>query len=163
MIKRAGTNERPNSNIQKERGNEMETKTIEKAQEKYEELAGIDKKHFMHPTTSFKQHQEQGPGFIFTESKGVYLKDIRGKQVIDGLSSLWNVNIGHGREELGLAAMEQMKKLAFSSTFATNSHEPAIKLAEKVAQMTPGDLTMTFFTSGGSEANDTAFKTARYY
>ncbi|WP_368654230.1 aspartate aminotransferase family protein [Ornithinibacillus sp. 4-3] len=141
----------------------METKTIEKAQEKYEELAGIDKKHFMHPTTSFKQHQEQGPGFIFTEGKGVYLKDIRGKQVIDGLSSLWNVNIGHGREELGLAAMEQMKKLAFSSTFATNSHEPAIKLAEKVAQMTPGDLTMTFFTSGGSEANDTAFKTARYY
>lgn len=163
MIKRAGTNERPNSNIQKERGNEMETKTIEKAQEKYKNLASIDKKHFMHPTTSFKQHQEQGPGFIFTESKGVYLKDIRGKQVIDGLSSLWNVNIGHGREELGLAAMEQMKKLAFSSTFATNSHEPAIKLAEKVAQMTPGDLTMTFFTSGGSEANDTAFKTARYY
>ncbi|QUW22548.1 aspartate aminotransferase family protein [Sporosarcina sp. Marseille-Q4063] len=141
----------------------MTMKTVESVQRKYEELAALDKKHFMHPTSSFKQQQERGPGFIFTEGKGIYLKDIRGKQVIDGLSSLWNVNIGHGREELGQAAMEQMKKLAFSSAFATNSHEPVIKLAEKVAQMTPGDLTMTFFTSGGSDANDTAFKTARYY
>lgn len=141
----------------------MAMKIIESVQGKYEELAAIDKKHFMHPTSSFKQQQDRGPGFIFTEGKGIYLKDIRGKQVIDGLSSLWNVNIGHGREELGQAAMEQMKKLAFSSTFATNSHEPVIKLAEKVAQMTPGDLTMTFFTSGGSDANDTAFKTARHY
>lgn len=144
-------------------GNKMTMKTMESVQAKYEELAAIDKKHFMHPTSSFKQQQEKGPGFIFTEGKGIYLKDVRGKQVIDALSSLWNVNIGHGREELAEAATEQMKKLAFSSAFATNSHEPGIRLAEKVAEMTPGDLTMTFFTSGGSDANDTAFKTARYY
>ncbi|WP_082818596.1 aspartate aminotransferase family protein [Bhargavaea cecembensis] len=141
----------------------MTMKTMESVQRKYDELAAIDKKHFMHPTSSFKQQQEKGPGFIFTEGKGIYLKDVRGNQVIDALSSLWNVNIGHGREELAEAAAEQMKKLAFSSTFATNSHEPGIRLAEKVAEMTPGDLTMTFFTSGGSDANDTAFKTARYY
>lgn len=136
------------------------TGTMEMA---YRDLAELDKKHFMHPTTSFRQQQDQGPKFIFTKGKGIYLKDIRGNSVIDGLSSLWNVNIGHGREELGIAAMEQMKKLAFSSTFATNSHERVIELAEKVAQMAPGDLNMTFFTSGGSEANDTAFKTVRYY
>jgi len=141
----------------------MTLKPTENMQAKYEKLAAIDKKHFMHPTTSLKQQQEQGPGFIFTEGNGIYLKDIRGKTVIDGLSSLWNVNIGHGREEPGQAAMEQMKKLAFSSTFATNSHEPVIRLSEKVAQLAPGDLSMTFFTSGGSEANDTAFKTVRYY
>lgn len=141
----------------------MVVNTTEQTAKAYEELAAIDKKHFMHPTTSFKQQQEKGPGFIFTEGKGIYLTDIRGKKVIDGLSSLWNVNIGHGREELGIAAMEQMKKLAFSSTFSGNSHEPVIQLAEKVAHMAPGDLTMTFFTSGGSEANDTAFKTVRHY
>lgn len=139
------------------------TETTETVNKAYAQLAELDKKHFMHPTTSFKQQHEQGPKFIFTEGKGIYLKDIRGNTVIDGLSSLWNVNIGHGREELGKAAMEQMKKLAFSSTFATNSHERVIELAEKVANMTPGDLNMTFFTSGGSEANDTAFKTVRYY
>ncbi|MBD7985043.1 aspartate aminotransferase family protein [Sporosarcina sp. Sa2YVA2] len=141
----------------------MTTKAEETMEMKYSELAELDKKHFFHPTTSFKQQQAQGPKFIFTEGKGIYLKDVRGKTVIDGLSSLWNVNIGHGREELGIAAMKQMKQLAFSSTFATNSHERVIELAEKVAKMAPGDLNMTFFTSGGSEANDTAFKTVRHY
>ncbi|QTD40908.1 aspartate aminotransferase family protein [Sporosarcina sp. Te-1] len=141
----------------------MILQTTENREAYYNELAELDKKHFIHPTTSFKQHQEQGPRFIFTEGKGIYLKDVRGKTVIDGLSSLWNVNIGHGREELGEAAAKQMKRLAFSSTFATNSHEPVIELAELVASMAPGDLTATFFTSGGSEANDTAFKTVRYY
>lgn len=141
----------------------MSTNIIENSQTNYEKLAELDKKHFFHPSTSFKQQQSDGPGFIFTEGNGIYLKDIRGRKLIDSLSSLWNVNIGHGREELGIAAMEQMKKLAYSSTFATNSHEPAIKLAAKIAEMAPGDLTYTFFTSGGSESNDTAFKIARYY
>ncbi len=141
----------------------MLLRETESLQKQYEELAELDKKHFFHPSTSFKQQQAEGPGFIFTEGKGIYLKDIRGREVIDSLSSLWNVNIGHGREELAVAAMEQMKKLAYSSTFATNSHEPVIRLAAKIAEMTPGDLNYTFFTCGGSESNDTAFKTARYY
>src|SRR5690606_38527517 len=109
------------------------------------------------------QHMENGPGFIFTEGEGIYLKDVRGRKLIDSLSSLWNVNIGHGRSELGQAAAEQISKLAFSSTFAGNSHEPVIELAKKVAEWAPGDLNTTFFTSGGSESNDTAFKTVRHY
>ncbi|MEH7386121.1 aspartate aminotransferase family protein, partial [Bacillus sp. JJ1521] len=86
-----------------------------------------------------------------------------GKRVLDGMSSLWNVNIGHGRKELGQAAQEQMNKLAFSSCFATFSNEPAIRLAAKLAEISPGNLSTTFFTSGGSEANDTAYKLARHY
>ncbi|MBN6185374.1 aspartate aminotransferase family protein [Aneurinibacillus sp. BA2021] len=132
-------------------------------QRKYEELVELDQKHFLHPTSSIQQQQEQGPAFIFTEGEGVYLKDIHGHTVIDGFSSLWNVNIGHGREELGRAAMEQMTTLGFSSSFATFSHEPAIRLAAKMAEITPGDLHATFFTSGGSESNDTAFKLVRHY
>ncbi|MEB6548812.1 aspartate aminotransferase family protein [Heyndrickxia sporothermodurans] len=128
-----------------------------------QELADLDKKHFLHPTSSIQQQQEQGPGFIFTKGEGVYLEDVSGKKVIDGMSSLWNVNIGHGRKELGQAAMEQMNKLAFSSCFATFSNEPAIRLAAKLAEITPGNLNSTFFTSGGSEANDTAYKLARHY
>ncbi|MBP2239634.1 adenosylmethionine-8-amino-7-oxononanoate aminotransferase [Cytobacillus eiseniae] len=127
------------------------------------ELMDLDKKHFLHPTSPIKQQQDQGPSFIFTEGKGIYLKDIEGNTVIDGMSSLWNVNIGHGNEELGKSAMEQMSKLAFSSCFATFSNEPAIRLAAKLAQVSPGDLSATFFTSGGSEANDTAYKLARHY
>ncbi|VEF47108.1 aminotransferase [Bacillus freudenreichii] len=129
----------------------------------YETLVELDKKHFLHPTSPIKQQQEDGPAFIFTEGKGIYLKDIHGQELIDGLSSLWNVNIGHGRKELGQVAAEQMSKLAFSSTFATFSHEPAIELAAKIAEITPGDLNTVFFTSGGSESNDTAFKLVRHY
>lgn len=128
-----------------------------------EELAKLDKKHFIHPTSNMKQLQEEGPTFIFTEGDGIYLKDVEGRTLIDSLSSLWNVNIGHGREELGEVAKEQMGKLAFASTFSNWSHEPVIRLAEEVAKWTPGDLNATFFTSGGSEANDTAFKTVRHY
>ncbi|WP_425467636.1 aspartate aminotransferase family protein [Psychrobacillus soli] len=126
-----------------------------------EELRALDQKHFLHPTSPVKT--ENGPAFIFTEGKGVYLYDITGKKVIDGMSSLWNVNIGHGRTELGEVAKEQMDKLAFSSCFATFSNEPAILLAEKLAGLAPGDLSTTFFTSGGSESNDSAYKLARHY
>ena len=128
-----------------------------------QELIDLDKEHFLHPTSSIQQQQENGPAFIFTEGNGVKLTDIEGRTLIDGMSSLWNVNVGHGRKELGQVAMEQISKLAYSSCFATFSHEPAIRLAAKVAEMAPGDLNAVFFTSGGSESNDTAFKLVRYY
>lgn len=128
-----------------------------------EELKVLDQKHFLHPTTSIEQQQAQGPTAIFTEGNGIYLKDLDGNTYIDGMSSLWNVNVGHGREEIAEVAKEQMSKLAFSSCFATFSNEPAIRLATKIAALTPGDLNTVFFTSGGSESNDTAFKLARHY
>lgn len=128
-----------------------------------DELSELDKKHFLHPTSPIQQQQEHGPAFIFTRGDGIYLYDLSGKKMIDGMSSLWNVNIGHGREELGKVAKEQMSTLAFTSNFATFSNEPAIRLAKKLADISPGDLQSTFFTSGGSEANDTAYKLARHY
>lgn len=128
-----------------------------------EELKTLDQKHFLHPTSSIEQQQKYGPGAIFTEGKGIYLKDIDSKRYIDGMSSLWNVNIGHGREEMAEVAKEQMSKLAFSSCFGTFSNEPAIRLATKIASLAPGDLNTVFFTSGGSESNDTVIKLARHY
>ncbi|MBO1002988.1 aspartate aminotransferase family protein [Pseudogracilibacillus auburnensis] len=128
-----------------------------------DELVQLDKKHFIHPTSNMKQLQEDGPAFIFTEGDGIYLKDVEGRKLMDSLSSLWNVNIGHGRKEIGEVAKEQINKLAFTSTFNNWSHEPVIRLAAEIAEWAPGDLNATFFTSGGSEANDTAFKTVRHY
>lgn len=128
-----------------------------------EDYIQFDKQHFMHPTSNLKQLQDDGPTFIFTEADGIYLTDIDGKKYIDSLSSLWNVNIGHGRTEIGDVAKEQIEKLAFTSAFSNWSHEPIIRLAKELTRWTPGDLNVTFFTSGGSEANDTAFKTVRHY
>ncbi|MDQ0223833.1 aminotransferase family protein [Metabacillus niabensis] len=127
------------------------------------QLEQLDKQHFLHPTSSIEQQQTLGPAFIFREGKGIYLSDVKGNVVIDGMSSLWNVNIGHGRLEIGEAAREQMAKLAYSSCFATFSNEPAIRLAAKLAKIAPGQLSAVFYTSGGSEANDTAYKLARHY
>ena len=128
-----------------------------------QQLIDWDKKHFIHPTTAIEQQQQDGPSFIFTEGKGIYLTDITGRTVIDGMSSLWNVNIGHGQKELAKVAKEQMEKLAFTSSFATFSNEPAIRLAAKIASIAPGNLNAVFFTSGGSESSDTAIKLARHY
>ena len=128
-----------------------------------QKLIELDQKHFLHPTSSIVQQQADGPAFIFKEGRGIYLTDVTGRKVMDGMSSLWNVNVGHGREEIAQVAKEQMETLAFSSCFSTFSNEPAIRLAAKLAAIAPGDLQAVFFTSGGSESNDTAFKLARHY
>jgi adenosylmethionine-8-amino-7-oxononanoate aminotransferase len=76
---------------------------------------------------------------------------------------LWNVNIGHGRSEIGAAIHEQSNKLGFAPSFFGFSNLPAIALAEKLVNMAPSRLTRVFYTSGGSETNESAFKIARYY
>ncbi|MGG1663697.1 aspartate aminotransferase family protein [Brevibacillus sp. NRS-1366] len=128
-----------------------------------DKLRELDRKHYFHPTTPLKQHYQNGPANIFVEGKGIYVTDIHGNKFIDGVSTLWNVNIGHGREEIAEAAKEQMMKLAYTSSFHGNTHLPATLLSQKLAELAPGDLNVSFFTSGGSESNDTAFKLVRNY
>jgi adenosylmethionine-8-amino-7-oxononanoate aminotransferase len=79
------------------------------------------------------------------------------------MAGLWNVNAGYGREEIARAAYDQMKKLAFTSGFSGMTNLPSIQLADKLAGFAYEGLNTTMFTSGGSESNDSAFKTARYY
>lgn len=128
-----------------------------------EKLIEWDKKYFIHPTTSIKDQQEKGAKLIIDKGEGIYLTDTEGKTYVDAMSSLWNVNIGHGRKELGDVTKAQMDKLAFSSAFSTFTHEPIILLAKKIAELTPKNLNATFFTSGGSESNESAFKLVRHY
>lgn len=130
---------------------------------KTEELIEWDQKHFMHPTSSVKEHQKNGPAHIFTKGEGIYLTDIDGKQYIEGVSSLWNVNLGYGRRELAEAAQNQMNTMPYSSSFNNYSNEPAIRLSRKISELAPGDLNVTFFTSGGSESNESSFKIIRQY
>ncbi|MGQ4808255.1 putative aminotransferase [Candidatus Entotheonellaceae bacterium PAL068K] len=99
---------------------------------------------------------------ILVEGQGCIVKDIDGKEYIDGLAGLWLVNVGHGRQEIGEAMAAQAGKLAYaSSTQATTV--PAIQLATLLAELTPGDLSTVFFCSGGSEAVESAIKIARQY
>ncbi len=137
--------------------------SVQPTESKLKSLAEMDRQYYLHPTTIPKKHADQGPKVIFSEGSGIHVKDVSGKSYIDGVSMLWNVNLGHGNKELAEAAQSQMSKLAFSSSFAGYSNEPAVHLAEKLASLAPGSLNSVFYTSGGSEANDTAYKLARFY
>jgi putrescine aminotransferase len=118
--------------------------------------------YILHPATALQAHREQGPK-ILVEGHGIYVKDLEGRQFIDGLAGLWNVNVGHGRTEIGDAVRAQIGKLGFAPSFFGFSNLPSIELAKKLIDMTPPHLTRVFYTSGGSETNESAFKIARYY
>lgn len=83
--------------------------------------------------------------------------------MIDGLSGLWNVNVGHGRRELAEAAMDQMSTLAYCSSYTGASNLPVIELAERLSQFTYPSINSFYFTSGGAESTESSVKTARFY
>jgi adenosylmethionine-8-amino-7-oxononanoate aminotransferase len=99
---------------------------------------------------------------IIERGEGAYVYDEHGKRYLDGLSALFCVNAGHGRAELGDAAAAQVRELDFSITWSY-AHPRAIELATRLASLAPGDLNRVFFTSGGSEAVESAIKVARVY
>jgi putrescine---pyruvate transaminase len=100
---------------------------------------------------------------ILVRGHGALVEDEEGRQYIDGISALWNVNLGYGRDELADAAAEQMRKLPFGSTYSSFANEPAIRLAARLEAIAYERLKATFFTVSGADANEGAFKTARYY
>src|ERR671921_700111 len=99
---------------------------------------------------------------IITRGEGCYVWDQHGNRYLDGLSSLFCTNIGHGRAEVAQAGAEQAKELAFFTNWSY-AHPRAIELAARIASLAPGDLNRVFFTSGGSEAVESALKLARNY
>src|ERR1700709_660512 len=99
---------------------------------------------------------------IITRGDGCYVWDQHGKKYLDGLSSLFCTNIGHGRAELAQDAADQAKELALFTNWSY-AHPRAIELAAKIAELAPADLNRVFFTSGGSEAVESALKLSRNY
>jgi adenosylmethionine-8-amino-7-oxononanoate aminotransferase len=107
---------------------------------------------------SFADHEVP----IIARGDGCYVYDEHGNRYLDGLSGLFCVNAGHGRSELGEAAARQVEELDFYVLWSY-AHPRAIELAARIASLTPADLNRVFFTSGGSEAVESALKLARNY
>jgi adenosylmethionine-8-amino-7-oxononanoate aminotransferase len=99
---------------------------------------------------------------IIVRGEGCYVYDAHGKRYLDGLSSLYCTNIGHGRADIAQAGADQAKQLGYFNNWSY-AHPPVIELAARIASLAPGDLNRTFFTSGGSEAVESALKLARQY
>lgn len=126
-------------------------------------LYEIDRTHWLHPQGDLGAAAGTMPQLIVSSGEGAILTDVEGRTYVDGMASLWNVNVGYGRRVLADAAAEQMRALAFSSAYNGFGHVPGIRLVERLAGLAPGDLEITFLASGGGEANDSAYKLARLY
>ncbi|MGI2000485.1 aspartate aminotransferase family protein [Shewanella frigidimarina] len=131
-------------------------------QHKLERLQAADKQHFIHPFTDSKGLAEKGTRVI-ERAEGVYLWDVMGHKLLDGMAGLWCVNVGYGRQSIVDAVSKQMQKLPFYNSFFQCSHPPAIELAQKIASLAPAHMNNVFFTGSGSESNDTNLRMVRRY
>ncbi len=126
-----------------------------------ERLQRLARRHlWMHFTRMGAYGEHEAP--VIVRGDGCYVYDVHGRRYLDGLSALFCVNVGHGRAELGEAAARQARELGFFTTWSY-AHPRAIELAARIASLAPGDLNRVFFTSGGSEAVESALKLARAY
>jgi hypothetical protein len=99
---------------------------------------------------------------IIERGEGAYVWDSHGKRYVDGLAGLFVVQAGHGRQEMADASAKQAAELAYFPLWSY-AHPAAIQLAERLASYAPGDINRVFFTTGGSEAVESAWKLARQY
>ncbi|HEX8082412.1 MAG TPA: aspartate aminotransferase family protein [Jatrophihabitans sp.] len=126
-----------------------------------ERLSASARDHLWMHFTRLSSYQDS-PVPIIERGEGAYVYDIQGRRYLDGLAGLFTVQAGHGRRELAEAAAKQASELAYFPIWSY-AHPKAIELAERLASHTPGDLNRVFFTTGGGEAIETAWKLAKQY
>ncbi|GFM84488.1 aspartate aminotransferase family protein [Pseudomonas cichorii] len=126
------------------------------------EWQALSSEHHLAPFSDYRQLKDKGPRII-TRAEGVYLWDSEGNRILDGMSGLWCVAIGYGREELVEAASKQMRELPYYNLFFQTAHPPALELAKAISEITPAGMSHVFFTGSGSEGNDTMLRMVRHY
>jgi taurine-pyruvate aminotransferase len=119
-------------------------------------LLNLDEKYVWHSMKPYNPNST----IVAQKAQGSWITDADGNRYLDAMAGLWCVNVGYGRKELAEAAYEQLKEMAYFPL--SQSHVPAIKLAEKLNEMLEDDYVI-FFSNSGSEANETAFKIVRQY
>ncbi len=117
--------------------------------------------YFLHPWEDL-QKLGKNKRTIVGRGEGVYVYDTDENKLIDGPGGMWCVNVGHGREEIVEAAAEQMRKMTYNSPWSL-SNAPAAELADKLRELTPGDLNHVFFSTCGSTAVDSALRFCLFY
>ena len=122
----------------------------------------LDLDHLIHPYTDFATFGRQGSQIIM-EAEGMHVTDCANRTLLDGISGLWCVNIGHGRPEMAKAISDQVLEMDYFNPFGHTTSAPASELAGRLAQLAPGSLNHVFFGCGGSEANDLAIRLVHYY
>ncbi|MBW8470599.1 MAG: aspartate aminotransferase family protein [Thiobacillus sp.] len=129
-------------------------------------IQALDSAHFIHPFTDHAGLASRGARVI-TRADNIYVWDSEGAKILDAMSGLWCVNAGYGRKELADAAYQQMMTLPFYNSFFNTTNVPAVQLATKLASLAPKvggrSFEHVFFSSSGSESNDTNVRMVRRY
>ncbi|HUD96788.1 MAG TPA: aspartate aminotransferase family protein [Woeseiaceae bacterium] len=127
-----------------------------------EEWQDLDRDHYLHPFTDYKDLGEKRSRII-TRADGVYIFDADGNKILDGMSGLWCVNVGYGRDELVQAAARQLSELPYYNSFFQCAHPPSIELSRMLQEITQEQFNRVFFTGSGSESIDTMIRLVRRY
>nr|WP_315426638.1 aspartate aminotransferase family protein [uncultured Albidiferax sp.] len=129
-------------------------------------IQSLDSAHFLHPFTDFKDLNARGAKVI-TKAEGIYIWDSEGNRLLDAMSGLWCVSVGYGRKELADAAYQQMMALPYYNSFFQTTNVPAATLAAKLASLAPKvdgrSFEHVFYSSSGSESNDSNVRMVRRY
>lgn len=126
------------------------------------EWEDLDRDHYLHP---FTDHKDLGAkkSRIITRADGVYIYDADDNKILDGMSGLWCVNAGYGRDELVDAAARQLRKLPYYNSFFQCAHPPSIELSRILMEITQPQFNRVFYTGSGSESIDTMIRMVRRY
>ena len=129
-------------------------------------IQALDREHFLHPFTDFQDLAARGARVI-TRAENIYVWDSEGRKLLDAMSGLWCVNVGYGREELASAAYRQMMTLPYYNSFFQTTNVPAVQLAARLAALAPEvggrSFKHVFYSSSGSESNDSNVRMVRRY
>ncbi|ANO50760.1 aspartate aminotransferase family protein [Woeseia oceani] len=126
------------------------------------EWKDLDGRHYLHPFTDHKSLAKTGSRIV-TRADGVYIFDADGNKILDGMSGLWCVNAGYGRDELVDAAANQMRELPYYNSFFQCAHPPSIELSRMLQEITQPQFNRVFYTGSGSESIDTMIRMVRHY
>lgn len=129
-------------------------------------IQALDSAHFIHPFTDHGDLATRGAR-VMVRGEGIYVWDSEGERVLDAMSGLWCVNVGYGRQELADAAHHQMMTLPYYNSFFQTTNVPAVQLAAKLAELAPDvgarSFKHVFYSSSGSESNDSNVRMVRRY
>ena len=125
-------------------------------------LIELDRDHLVHPVSAYRAHEAKG-ATVLQSAKGMFIRDMEGRELLDAFAGLWCVNIGYGHESIVQVAAEQMRKLPYATGYFGFASEPAIRLAARLAEIAPKGLNRTYFSLGGSDAVDSAIRLITHY
>lgn len=125
-------------------------------------LLEIDRDHLIHPVSSFRGHEAHG-AILLESGTGMWLKDQDGHDLLDAFAGLWCVNVGYGQDSIVDAAADQMRRLPYATGYFHFGSEPAVRLAQRLVELSPEGLEHVYFTQGGSDSVDSAIRYITHY